>query len=339
MSSLVSPSGPPQRLRSLFTIGVHDIPFLEEDSKASTATTVSDNIEVDVEEMGCGWIACTTDGILATKDKLYDVLITMPPEYSKNSQRKVWPKVESPRGTVMKATQRDVRRYKSMMHGLAKGSRDRLRAYGDISNNEPVSRRSSISSGVDRLPQSDQDMADTDEISEPISWSALAYNGFMWWASAGERNLALDGETEADAALLSDHVAVTPRSAGPHGPESMSVTKPAYDAARSEMAVIAYFHRLTTLMLSTLSQLVEGVGEVEDMGNGDEDDTALLDGQDVDGQPGKSLLLSRDVVVDMGLDVWSLGDHSFIHHLVKAYFDSEAVVERGNIDICGVRIC
>lgn len=327
--SLVSPSAPSRRLRCLFTIGVHDIPFLEEDLKASTVPIVSgshDNVEDEVQEMCCGWIACTTDAILATKDKLYDVLITMPPGYSKDAQRKIWPKVVTHRGAMIKATQRDVRRYRSMMHKLIQGSHERVSAAGETSNNETMSRRSSISSCTSPIRWPYQDIPDIDEVSEPISWSALAYSGFIWWASAGERNLALDSESEADAALLSD-------LAGPNSFESMSTLKHGYDAAKPEMAIIAYFHRLSTLLLTMLSGLIEDMDEVEG------DDNALLLGQGDNGELRESLVVSGEAVAEMGLDVWSQADHSFIQQVVRAYYGRTAVVEGRIIDVCGVRIC
>ena len=65
VTDLLAPTAPPQRLRPLFSIGVHDIPFLEDDLKASTSQPVIENEDEDgLEEAGRGWIACTTDDIL-----------------------------------------------------------------------------------------------------------------------------------------------------------------------------------------------------------------------------------------------------------------------------------
>src|SRR5438876_473229 len=83
VTDLLAPTAPPQRLRPLFSIGVHDIPFLEDDLKASSSQPViEDEDEDETEEAGRGWIACTTDDIITMKNSLYDVLITLPPSYS-----------------------------------------------------------------------------------------------------------------------------------------------------------------------------------------------------------------------------------------------------------------
>jgi hypothetical protein len=100
------------------------------------------------------------------------------------------------------------------------------------------------------------DLPDTDNIIEPLSWTALAYSGFMWWASAGEQRLHSEEENEADSALLSGlalspSTPITPR---PRSQSSASLGKAGVGedmSARQEMAIIAYFHRLTTQVLST----------------------------------------------------------------------------------------
>ncbi len=80
---VLDPSAKAQRLRPLFNIGVHDIPFLLEDKAASKHNGVADSEGAD--ELGSGWIACTTDSILAMKDDLWDLLITMPPAFAANA--------------------------------------------------------------------------------------------------------------------------------------------------------------------------------------------------------------------------------------------------------------
>src|SRR6266536_736285 len=74
---------PPLRLRPLFNVGIHDIPFLEELSKLA-------------DDLDSSWVACTTDHVLATKTHLYDILVTLPPPYSKNAPSKVYPKLSTP---------------------------------------------------------------------------------------------------------------------------------------------------------------------------------------------------------------------------------------------------
>ena len=46
---------------------------------------------------------------------------------------------------------------------------------------------------------------DADKVVEPTTWAALAYSGFIWWASAGEQRRGNDAEESAhDATLLAD---------------------------------------------------------------------------------------------------------------------------------------
>ncbi|KAJ3525639.1 hypothetical protein NM208_g11552 [Fusarium decemcellulare] len=118
VTDILPASASTQRLRPLFSIGVHDIPFLMEDFEASKRERSSEDAVDD--ESGSGWIACTTDSILAMKDTLWDMLITIPPDYASNATERVWPVVECPRGQPIKATQRDLRRFTSLKNGLAK---------------------------------------------------------------------------------------------------------------------------------------------------------------------------------------------------------------------------
>ncbi|KAG0646798.1 AVL9-related family protein 2, partial [Hyphodiscus hymeniophilus] len=262
VSDLLSTNAPPQRLRPLFSIGVHDIPLLEEDLRASkaAATTPGSENTYSRDEQGCGWIACTTDSILAMKSTLYDVLITMPPPYSDGAAEKVWPKVESPQGTEMQATQRDLRRYRALRWGLSRN---------ESNPSSPTSaRRTSTASQEERLrltsssspPRDDPmlDIPDTDSIIEPLSWSALAYSGFMWWASAGEQRLHSDEEAESDSALLSglSLSPSTPQTTRNLNRLSASSNRPE-EQAKVEMGIIAYFHRMTTMILTTLSDIVD----------------------------------------------------------------------------------
>jgi hypothetical protein len=337
VSDLLSANAPPQRLRPLFSIGVHDIPLLEEDLRASKAAATSPTSEntYSQDEQGCGWIACTTDSILAMKSTLYDVLITMPPLYSEDAAEKVWPKIESPQGTEMKATQRDLRRYKALRWGLSR----------HISEpSSPVSTRRVSSDEQDEAPRTASssspprddpmlDIPDTDAIIEPLSWSALAYSGFMWWASAGEQRLDSDEELEADSTLLSG-LSLSP--ATPQTPRNLNLSSTTLmneGSAKQEMGIIAYFHRLTTLTLSTLSDIVD-VTDSDD----EREDEGLVD-EAAEDETGPAVYVSSADVVRMGLDIWSTTDHQFIEDVAREYFGRRAHVEGRNVDVYGIRIC
>lgn len=338
VSDLLAANAPSQRLRPLFSIGVHDIPLLEEDLKASEAPAAAgtpDSGEADyMDATGCGWIACTTDSILAMKSALYDVLITMPPPYSEGAAEKVWPKVEFPQGTEMKASQRDLRRYKALRwgfsHHMCQPSSLRHVSTDSLA---PGGTPSAISSHAPPRDDPMLDIPDTENIVEPLSWSALAYSGFIWWASAGEQRLHSEAESDADAELLtglflSPSTPQTPKI--PRTP-SQSVTRLKTEGeAKREMGIIAYFHRLTTQILTTLSNIVDMTDSDDEREDGD-----LLEGED----NGPIVCVSSADVERMGLDVWSANDHQFIEDVAREYFGRRAQVESRTVDVCGVRIC
>ncbi|RYP45489.1 hypothetical protein DL768_008175 [Monosporascus sp. mg162] len=382
---LLSPSSPPHRLKPLFTVGVHDIPFLMAGGKSSTNNT------------GAGWIACTTDSILATKDTLCDMLITMPGPHAAHAKERVWPTIECPRGVPVKATQRDLRRYRTLRTGLTRLQQQQQppctvspTAQSSFSTATTVP-DSSNKKGKKSEKTADEayELTEDDErrIVEPLSWAALAYSGFMWWASAGEQGRSDEAQEAAyDAALLADlssssfptfvpaaSSALMNRnaSAAPSAALSISVGSLAAagqqqqqrqqqgpDEARVELAVITYFHRLTTGILGTLADVVnsggsDGSDSDPDPGDDGDDDRgdesavededeneALLggaDNADDDGDQetrrgGRGIRIGSQAMADMGLDVWSGSDAAFVRELVERYFDHRAYVEGKGVE-------
>ncbi|PBP22762.1 DUF2347 superfamily protein [Diplocarpon rosae] len=355
VSDLLAPTAPSQRLRPLFSIGVHDIPLLEEDLRLSqaTATTTGSETSEYKDESGCGWIACTTDSILAMKSTLYDVLITMPPPHSEDAAEKVWPKIESPQGVDMRATQRDLRRYQALHWGLSRHVSPRTTSPGDRRTSgsghqetevlRTTSSSQFMSHDIPRL-----DLPDTDSIVEPQSWSALAYSGFMWWASSGEQRGDMDEEADSDASLLSGLALspASPRLTGSRAKPTSSVPSKREDnvseegmGAKPEMAIIAYFHRLTSLILTTLSDIIDATDSEDEQGD---EQAALHPGNGQEGdenESGPAVHVSSADVVRMGLDVWSATDHQFIEDVSREYFGRRARVEGRNVDVCGIRVC
>ena len=154
------------------------------------------------------------------------------------------------------------------------------------------------------------DIPDTDSIIEPLSWSALACSGFLWWASAGERRLESEEESEADAALLSGLSLSPPVAQSPLDISSTSFETEGQ--ASQEMGIIAYFHRLTTLILTALSDIVDATDSDDD-----EEDNQL-------GQRAQERIIRclrpRPMWCRCGLDVWSVKDHQFIEDAAREYF-------------------
>lgn len=362
---ILPPSSPTQRLRPLFTIGVHDIPFLMEDFEASKRHDQGESTAED--EAGSGWIACTTDSILAMKDTLWDMLITIPPDYSANAKERVWPLVECPRGQPVKATQRDLRRFNALRTGLARLAPS-ASTPGPVP--APESPQSESESSAVRLSTSHSNRPvdagpddAVDKLVEPLSWTALAYNGFMWWASAGEQLRSEEQEESTrDAALLADltpaaHTSMSmPQPTSRADPltdslSSLAARRTANDGeARIELAIIAYFHRLTTQILSVASDVVEGAEEAyadddEEQGEDENGDTAsaedvLLpsDSEEDEGDVNAITVDSRSIE-NMGLDVWSGSDAVFVQELVRTYFGRPARIEGKGVEVCGVRVC
>ncbi|KAK4696478.1 hypothetical protein P7C71_g1442, partial [Lecanoromycetidae sp. Uapishka_2] len=328
----------PTRLRPLFTVGVHDMQTLSEGSRNQAPhSALPDN------GMGYGWVGNTTDDILALKPHLYDTLISIPPSYTKQAKEKVWPRLESKPGLNIKATQRDLRRYHTL--------RRELRRF-DTSISSHDSRQSVTAPDLpfENTQETYDDASSTldTQLAEPQSWSALAYNSFMWWASAGEKRTDLDEEEEYDAALLqhfdanrSQDSPSRPRSARKSpgrspGMDAMDIHQP----AALEMRIVAYFHRLTTLILKTISDIVDA----SDYGDDDEEADANGTGErqplkPSDVEEDETVLISSEDMSRMGLDIWSDSDREFVKELISFYWGRKADVRGGRVECCGVRIC
>jgi len=372
VAEILDPSAASHRLRPLFCIGVHDISFLAEDYEASKRAKSSPE-EAVADEAGTGWIACTTDSILAMKDTLWDMLITLPPVYSSAAKDKVWPTVECPRGVPVKATQRDLRRFRALKSGLS-----RLNA--TTPRPRTAERSPSVTSGSIKLttgafPSADVGIDDSlDKVVEPVTWAALAYSGFLWWASAGEQGRSDEHEEAVlDNSLLAD-LAPSPSPSHPRTPagglgDSLgSLTKrrsttsvhgeDLEEEAKTELAIIAYFHRLTTQILSVMADVVEAAEEPYESYSDDEDGdeprtTAAVagdeeaenapltsgSGSDLDDVSLPVVQVPIHAVESMGLDVWNAHDAEFVKELAMRYFAREAKIEGKGVEVCGVRVC
>jgi hypothetical protein len=193
----------------------------------------------------------------------------------------------------------------------------------------------------------------------------------MWWASAGEQRRGEEAdESGQDAALLVEFGALSPTMSGTPGlglAESVASLgrggAPEDDEeerARIELAIIAYFHRLTTQMLSVLADIVD-VSDEDDIlgmdvaavaaggstGESEDDDRGRLLGPGVqsgdDGVDDESLgawvRVDSDALANMGLDVWSQSDADFVKDLTPLYFARRAYVEGKGVEVCGLRVC
>jgi len=308
------------------------------------------------------WVACTADSVLYQKETLYDVFVTMPPPYSKDAKQRVWPFVECPRGTQLKATQRDLRRYRALRQGLNRYHPGALHRQPDNSDTEL-----NLPSQETPMPQSldlDEDETQEETAAEPLTWSELAYSSFMWWASAGEKRQDLNDQEIADnEGLLRPASACTTEGGddnvveddednanndatdenSPLLPTSDSSTTkrrrrkssisilPRTPNATPETYIIAYFHRLTTRILSTLSNLADGLP-------GTTTTIATASTEDGHGDEEESIYVSSEDMSRMGLDTWSENDRTFVAEITQLYFGGTAEVERAGLECCGVRV-
>lgn len=303
--------------------------------------------EVTGDGMGYGWVACTTDDILSLKDHLFDTLVTIPPSYSEQAKEKVWPRVEVKKGTEIRATQRDLRRYRTL--------RRELRRFP--SAHSPHALRHSSTEQTSDLPfentrETYDDASSTldAQLAEPQSWSALAYSSFMWWASAGEKRTDVDEEADHDAALLrhfDDYRGDSPnrpRSARKSPGRSPGTEGMDTAPAGLEMTIIGYFHRLTTLIITTLSNIVDAsdFSDADDGDNAEEDENGGQRRQKRSGESPEdadAVYVSSEDMSRMGLDIWSESDRGFVRELLAFYWGRKADVRGGRVECCGVRIC
>lgn len=332
----------PIRLRPLFAAGVHDMATLAQGSRDTIPSS-----ETTDAGMGYGWVACTTDDILSLKDHLFDTLVTIPPSYSKQAKEKTWPRVEVKKGTEIKATQRDLRRYRTL--------RRELRRFPN--GHSPHASKYSSTEQTSELPfentQETYDDASSTldaQLAEAQSWSALAYSSFMWWASAGEKRTDLDEEADHDAALLrhfDNHRGDSPDRPRPAKKSpGRSPSREGMDTAPAglEMTIIGYFHRLTTLILKTLSDIIDvsDYSDANDGGNAIEDENGgQMRRKGSGGSPddANAVYVSGEDMSCMGLDIWSESDRDFVRELVAFYWGRKADVRGGRVECCGVRIC
>ena len=287
------------RMQTLFSVGIYDIPFLAEQKR-----------EV-------GWLACTTDDILAEKRDLYDVLVRMPSDASSKER----PRIQTSDGMPVRATQRDLRRYR-----LLRAELERVLSISSRYRDDPESpaidddaiplMRSSTISLLQEVKRAETNETET---VEPVSWTAMAYDGFMWWASAGEMEAWENEEVRTDRQLFEDLAELEdllPRPDG--GNNESSIQK---DQAVATL-VTAYFHRLTGQILNPLADLVEAA----------DDDSE-------EGLAVAAIVVADDDVRAMGLDSWSAADKVFVSGILEAYFGREADVDTDGTRICGVRVC
>ena len=322
-------------IRPLFNVGVHDIPHL--------ASFSSGHDDGDDEARQGSYIACSTDEILATKNNIYDILVELPQEVGLHNGSKQWPKLRSTTGESIKATQRDLRRYRALRKGLRKIQRSRERLHGeDDEHEDDGGGDQSETAPLTQAPWSLWDDDDDDDeyssfdgeasVVESTSWTAMAYTGFLWWASAGERDAWLEEEACQDATLLEDlpvledgpTASLRQGTEGDSAKDDRNIPEDAtsVEARATAMLLIAFAHRLTVM---TMENMVDVLESTDDTGQDEADQEAVL--------------IRSDDLRRMGLDAWSDSDKGFARELSRLYFKREAEVRSQGVECCGLKIC
>lgn len=358
------------RIRPLFNLGIHDIPYLEKlaaqqhsshPSPRPKTPTAEDATEDDDE---VGWIACTSDEILTVKSKLFDILVEMPSASSKR-----WPTLKRMRdGSEIKATQRDLRRYKSLRRALYPVSH-LIKTYSGCScHSASTTAQSPTDESDDHVcllsspsrvhygsGKEDWAPSEQDQLAEATSWSELAYSSFIWWASAGEREEAELEEDEMDQEALGDlhdvaaHLA---EESGYHdepgddddedwGSAGRDATTRERDLETHrtvlQTALIAYFHRLTKQLFEAACSIIPS-HEPHDQQDNDENDS-VSDSSVGDNDHGQTVQLHSAELRRLGLDVWSTSTAEFVGEFADLWFDKIVECHRMGVECCGIRIC
>jgi hypothetical protein len=278
------------------------------------------------EKQKSGWLACTTDDILGEKSELWDVLVRMPNVVHAGGRRR-WPQLRLSDGTDIKATQRDLRRY-HMLRAELNRTTPSPRPYRDnphSTHNEDDGEIAPLMhpSTTTLLDEVKQVELDESSVVEPVSWTAMAYNGFMWWASAGEMEAWQNEEARADRQLLNElpEIEDLMRHFGNDDEDNPDADEVAVSSALATVTT-AYFHHLTSSILHPLADIVEDA----------DDDTEA-------GIAESAIGVNSEDIRNMGLDTWSPFDKIFVGEAMSVFFGREAKVEEGGMHFCGLRIC
>ncbi|RPB13151.1 hypothetical protein P167DRAFT_564667 [Morchella conica CCBAS932] len=218
------------------------------------------------------WVACTTDEILHMKTALYDLIITLPPSHNAAA----WPKLETSAGAPVLATQRDLVRYRGLKRWLGGGSED------------------------------DEDSGRREEsVCEPLSWREIAYTGFLWWASAGEKRGEGDGD-EGRRPLLGEEESESESDGDGDGDRDGGEEEGAPQKKEAggclEAEVVGYFQGVTDALLAGIAEVVE------------------------DAEEGEVVVFGCEEVERLGLDKGET-DAAFVKAVCERYFGREARVE------------
>ena len=286
------------RTRPLYSVGIPDIPLMSQEAKS-------------------GWVATTTDDILGDKHALYDVVVNLSPLL--NGSTRQWPSVSSSEGTVIKATQRDLRRYRILRQELFRLRYARAQGMNEDDENDN-DESELIRNSSNAPPKADTDRNDPAATTESVSWNALAYNTYMKWGSSDEILAWEEEEVTTDRQLLAGSSETYDTVSHTSGLEEDEVS--IVEAQAVATLLTAYFHRLTTLTMQTLA---DAQAEADDEGEAETDEDLIV--------------IRADHLRTMGLDIWSTADMQFVAEATQLYFGRGTIAEDNGFSMCGLRVC
>ena len=311
----------PNRLRTLFSVGINDIPMLEHlaSERPPTADTSSSTL-IDLPDAPDeqGWVACTTDAVLAFKTHLYDILVTLPhhnafpsiPDHKSSVKIPTGnnhPTLTSSTGDLLKPTLRDLRRWKRLRMEMP-------------------------------LPKPSGPDPDFDDLQYQRTWADVICSGLFWWATAGEAQYSEDMDNDEDddyflaepparRGTLGEGVPLLERS------ETLDSLLAGFDTARSrsvrqrsdtllsrpgfgeaDVGAMVYFHRMTARMVSSLSAVIDA-NELAEEG--------------AEGTP--ATRIGGEDLMRMGLD-WT--ERDFVQEMCRTWFGRDVVYDHNRSDCC-----
>jgi len=315
-------------VKPLFTIGVQDLTVL---AASAAWQGVSQDVDQSEDPVAAGWLACTSDELLATKYQLSEYRIRFPTVAKASTDNSPWPTmtrtVTVKQEEAVRATQRDLHRWQGLTHHLHQKVSES--AYTDDPDNASVlgddegHRAQLLPEDNSTLQSRDRRISHESTIVEPLSWAASLNR----WST--QSILLAELEQQQDQEDLDSGMA--------HG----QVITDEVESTKSCTFLHHYFHDLTKRLFSTISRRrvsgLEEAGYQDQAQESDDDEHAPLihDSGDKD----TVLKLTKNDMVTMGLDIWSPHDVIFVKEVVQLYFGRKADIEAAGVEVCGLKIC
>ncbi|CCH46080.1 hypothetical protein BN7_5668 [Wickerhamomyces ciferrii] len=292
-----------QFIQPVYSIGVNDIDWL----KSLVDPSLGNNSNTNKKS---SFIASTTDEILLFKNTLYDISVRLnQPHHINNSTiPKIFLSDASLPGSLntdpLKATQRDLKRFRilSKEFGLNDHinqnetlSTQEARVKTSDSNDLPVD-ESTVINDEEIIPEI---LPWWTEVSEPTSWRQLAWSGFYWWASAGEKE-KIEEEQELE------------------GLNELNESNKQNEIEQS-LILVGYFQNMTKRVFTTIADIINNENESND------DADELVD---------KTIWIEPADVFEMGLDPYSKQDAEFVVKLIQLWWNRKAQVGSRLTNLC-----